>query len=220
MFRRLLIIILLVHCANSVPAQDAWQWQDPADLGTIDLGNKYLTLTNVTGLVLSEILSKNDTALEYSNRYHFILYGEYHREYIKRSAISDVYLLKGRYGYQFKRWVSVGAELQIYYFKNTEVETTGLGFATYYNWYLFNKDSWKFYFDNGAGALYSLKSFPESGTKFNFNTFYGFSAQIKVNRNKYLKLGVRNIHISNAFLFGDDKNPAFDSIGFLAGIRF
>lgn len=54
---------------------------------------------------------------------------------------------------------------------------------------------------------------------YNFTSFYGLSADFKLQPDMFMDIGVRNMHLSNAYLFGEDRNPAFNSIGFHVGFE-
>ncbi len=93
--------------------------------------------------------------------------------------------------------------------------TPGLGGDIWFNWNFVNRPSFRAYFDNGFGIVGTAEHFPEGGTHFNFSTNYGLGTDLKIRDGACLTMGIRNMHISNAFVFGDDRNPAFDSVGFL-----
>ncbi len=213
--RHVLSIAFLISFSFPVFAQ--YEWQNPLDFGPVDLGNKFALLYNLAGVGASAHFGKNK---DFKGYWQTSLYAEFHQEYDPKTSKTDVFMGKARLGRQLHKWLQLGGEVLIYKFRNDEVSTAGLGGALYFNWYFINKKRFKFYFDNGAGLIGTAENFPEGGTKFNFSNFYGLSGSFLVQPATYLKIGVRNMHISNAFLFGDDRNPAFDSIGFLVGFEF
>lgn len=194
-----------------------YEWQDPLSFGSVEIVNKYTLLYNVGGVVLSGWLDRKSN---YNGYWETAFYAEYHQEYDPHESTTDVFFGKARLGRQFRHWLQVGGEVQLMKFKNAENSTAGLGGAVYFNWYLINKDCFRLYFDNGFGFVGSTKNFPREGTSFNFTSFYGISSSFKIHSGTHLKIGIRNMHLSNAFLFGEDRNPSFDSIGFHIGFEF
>ena len=213
--RYLVLNLLLLLLQPSINAQ--YEWQNALDFKAIDLGDKYALAYNIGGVLLSNWLGRKK---EYTCYWETAFYAEYHQEYDVNTSTTDVFMGKARLGRQLQRWLQVGGETQLFKFKNAEVSTAGLGGAVYFNWYLLNRPRFQLYFDNGFGIIGTTKNFPVGGTAFNFSNFYGLSSNFKIRPDAAVKIGVRNMHLSNAFLFGDDRNPAFDSIGFLIGFTF
>ncbi len=194
-----------------------YEWQDPLNFGSVEIINKYTLLFNVGGLVLSNWLVKKGNHTRY---WETAFYAEYHQEYDPNSSTTNLFMGKVRLGLQLHKWLQVGGEGQLVKFKNAAISTTGIGGAIYFNWYFINKGRFRLYFDNGFGIVVTTKNFPKGGTSFNFTSFYGLSFSFKMQPDIFLKTGVRNMHLSNAFLFGEDRNPSFDSIGFHIGFEF
>ncbi len=194
-----------------------YEWQDPLNFGSIDVINKYALLYNIGGVVLSGWINNKK---DYDGYWEAAFYAEYHLEYDPHDSTTDVFMGKARLGRQYHQWLQVGGEAQLLKFKNAETSTVGIGGAIYFNWYLINNDCFRLYFDNGFGVVGSTKNFPKGGTLFNFTSFYGLGSSIKLQSGTSLKIGVRNMHLSNAFLFGEHRNPSFDSIGFHIGFEF
>jgi len=108
------------------------------------------------------------------------VYAEYHHEYEDRYPLSDVFMGKIRGGYDLRKWLSLGGELQIMKMRDEITNTAAFGTALFFNWYFIHHKKWKLYWDNGMGMVFSAKEFPNGGTKFNFQIFYGLSGNIKV----------------------------------------
>ncbi|MCB0472334.1 MAG: acyloxyacyl hydrolase [Flavobacteriaceae bacterium] len=168
------------------------------------------------GVVLSGVFGKHK---DYKVYWATAFYAEYQQEYDPHNSTTDVFMGKFRFGRQLHRWLQIGAEAQLMKLKNAETSSEGLGGAVYFSWYFINTGSFRVYFDNGFGVVSTTKNFPKGGTSFNFTSFYGLSADFKLQPDTFMKIGVRNMHLSNAYLFGEDRNPAFDSIGFHIGFE-
>jgi hypothetical protein len=217
----LLGIFVLVILNTGVFAQDEWEWQDPADLEYVDLQNKYAILLNIAGVVLSVLLSEPDSSTSDSGtKWSVLSYAEYSQAYKEKSPNPDIFVAKLRLAYDIRKWITVGTELQLYKMKDEVVSTSGFGLALTFSWNIINSNQWRLSFDNGSGIVHTFDPFPYGGTQFNFTTFYGISTAFKIKPDSYLVFGFRNNHISNAYLFGDDNNPAYDGIGFFIGFKF
>ena len=209
------IIVLSLMLLHSASAQ--YQWQDPLNFNSFEVIDKYALIYNVGGVLLSNWLSEKK---DYEGYWETTFYAEYHQEYDPHTSTTGVFMGKARLGRQFRKWVQVGGEAQFMKFKNAETSVVGVGGALYFNWYFIHRDKFRLYFDNGFGVIGTTRNFPSGGTSFNFTNFYGLSSSFKISSDAYMKIGVRNMHLSNAYLFGDDRNPAFDSVGFLVGFEF
>ena len=72
-------------------------------------------------------------------------------------------------------------DIQVYYADSREQDYAGVGIFPYLTWHIIRKERFSLSYDNGVGPNFFFESFPEGGTKFNFTTFYGLKAGIKVN---------------------------------------
>lgn len=199
-------------------SQARWDWRDPLDTRLIDVGDKYLLVYNLAGIALSLLAFKENEPKITPPTVSF--YSEYHHEYLDRPPMSDVFMVKSRLEYPLRAWVGFGGELQVYKMRDPLIDSIGFGSALFFTWSVLRSNRWKLYFDNGLGMLWTASNFPSGGTQFNFSTFYGISFDYAITEEVAVQVGIRNMHISNAYLFGEDRNPAFDSIGFLIGFRF
>lgn len=205
------IIVMFLNSFLCTSAQAQFEWQDPLQVG------KEWLIFNVAGTLVSHWLT-TDTSTK--KTWHHDIYSEYQHEYGSFSSATNLFALKMRSGVQIRRWLRVGVEMQLYRFKNDVLRTSGLGSNIWFNWNLFNRPKFRIYFDNGFGIVGTAKNFPKGGTRFNFTTDYGLSVDVKLKNSLFIMVGARNMHISNAYIFGEDRNPAFDSIGFIIGVSF
>ena len=95
----------------------------------------------------------------------------------------------------------------------------GLGTRIFFNWYLLDRRRFQVYFDNGVGPNIFLEAFPAGGTQLSFSTFYGLNFAFLSGKDKWIILGIRNLHISNAGIRGKERNPALDGLGIVLGTR-
>ncbi len=214
----LFVSILVIFRPSIALSQGSWDWRDPLDTRLIDLGNKYLLGFNLAGMALSLLAFKGNEPKITSPSFSF--YTEYHHEFLDRPPLSHVFTIKSRIEYPLREWIGFGGELQAYKMRDPLGESIGFGSAIFFTWSVLRSVRWKLSFDNGFGMLWTTNNFPNEGTQFNFSTFYGVSFDYAITEEVAVQVGVRNMHISNAYLFGENRNPAFNSIGFLIGLRF
>ncbi len=205
---------------GDLSAQYQWNWRDPLDLNHFDWGDNKLLLYNSIGLGLTLKLSE-PTHLQ-KKEYKKVLFSSYIdilSEY-SRSPISDVIIGRLRWSKSIRKFLLVGADLSIYKVDDAQVNTEGVGVQAVFSWVLLQSDDFKLIFDNGVGPNMFLDPFPFGGTRFNFTSFYGLYAHIRLPGIAWLTIGVKNIHISNAGIKGADRNPALDGIGLSVGYQF
>jgi len=219
--RQLLIIVLLVTMSRSICwSQYEWNWRDPLDLNHFDWGDNKLLLYNGIGVGLTLKLSDlNPVERKQYQPIQFSSYVDILTEY-DRLPLSDVLIGRLRWTKRMRSFLSVGGDVSIYKVDDIEVDTEGIGAQIVFNWILVDRENFKIIFDNGVGPNFFREAFPFGGTQFNFTTFYGFVAQIKLPSIAWLSIGLKNIHISNAGIAGMDRNPALDAWGLTVGYVF
>ena len=210
-----IIMILILFLSSSLSAQYKWNWKDPNDLNVIDLGDNKAILYNGIVIGLIYFLSQKKGSISSTKYASYSL--EYCGEY-KKQPLSDVVAFKNRIGWKYKKYLWLGYELGGFLVSDEKL-IPGIGLSPFFSWNIINNEKIRLSYDNGVGPVYYFDSFPEGGTRFNFYTFYGINLEIKSTR-KAFSLGVRNTHISNAFLAGEDRNPSFDGIGVHFDIRW
>jgi hypothetical protein len=70
----------------------------------------------------------------------------------------------------------------------------------------------------GAGILEGDRDFPPKGTRFNFTYQGGLGLTYHLNEQLDLLARASFLHISNAFIEGRDRNPAFNGFGGYLGL--
>ena len=208
------LLLILLFSGELLSGQDSWDWRDPVDLGFIDLADNKLLLYNAIGTGLISLL--NSESSKDSSRY-WSFHGEYYREY-ERSPLSNLYLVRSRLSWPIKQCLHIGADFKGFGVFDEDVKTAGLGAELTFRWYLYSGSKVRLAYDNGVGPNFFLQSFPSGGTRFSFSSHYGLMIQVKLASERWITLGIRNIHISNADIKGVDRNPALDGLGLIFGI--
>jgi len=138
--------------------------------------------------------------------------------------IEDVSSLTYSANFFWKRNISIGLLTSVYDFdlddKNSAVGM-GLGLnATYYKPIL--DDDLNLYIGIDVGAIVATKEVPNHGTHFNFTESVKIGARYNASDRVFVDFGLRYTHISNAGIFGKDRNPGTDFVSSAigAGIRF
>ena len=196
-------------------AQHKWDWRDPNDFGTVDLGDNKVLLYNMVGLGLAYLFSKSQ--LTDADKHFQTLTLEVNHEYI-RPPLSNMFYLKYRRGSKWRRCLWLGIEGVVTYSANVE-KIAGFGISPFFSWNIIKRPSFRLSYDNGVGPILFSRQFPDLGTQFNFYTFYGLQLEV-INAEFSYAFGIRNNHISNADIKGRDRNPAYDGLGAYLKVRF
>ena len=128
--------------------------------------------------------------------------------------------------YRVLRWMAVGAEVYSYMYQGPLNNTAGFGARPFVRWYFVHATKWDMFFEYGAGIIWNLKEFPITGdpnnlgTHFNFTPKYSIGAEVRLKDQLYFEIGIRHVHVSNGYIFGPDRNPAYDSNGGFIAVRF
>jgi hypothetical protein len=103
-------------------------------------------------------------------------------------------------------------------------DTGGVSLALSGRWHFWKPaEGWTVYADAGAGLNYSGSDIPANGSEFNFNPRAGAGFTVALDdsaRAARLDIGLRWHHLSNARIFGGDRNEARDSVMIYAGVTF
>ncbi len=158
------------------------------------------------------------------------------------SFYSDIGYTKGYYGsfsnlmhqntginYMLRKYLSAGVELSQVYVWDNENNTYGIGIRPFFRFYPVNSQSFKLYFQSGAGLQYFFNEFPQpsgffgdyrKGTKMNGSPKYGIGAELKINAKWNINAGLWHIHFSNGNNPSIERNPGHDSNGFSIGVTY
>jgi hypothetical protein len=173
--------------------------------------------------LLGEIFSKKDTLTKYRTSF-FVEPGVYAGYDNRKGIITSVNNLGIQY--RVMRWMAVGGEVYSYIYQGPLNKTVGLGARPFARWYIVHKDNWDLFFEYGAGIIWNLNNFPitsdlnNTGTHFNFTPKYGVGVECRLEDNLFFEFGIRHVHVSNGYIFGSNRNPAYDSDGAFIAFRF
>ena len=85
---------------------------------------------------------------------------------------------------------------------------------------LFSRKEFTLFFELGAGVSWSDTATPPRGTRFNFLAVASSGFMYKLTPQLYAVASARLFHLSNASLFGRDRNPDIEALGGTFGIYF
>ena len=216
-----MLLAFLCLASSQVMAQYKWTWKDPLDLNIVDVGDNKLALYNGlgVGMVLTLTSFEEDIEYKWQNRTDYGVFVDYIRDYRHPPYAGSIAmrLRLNRYIRKFLKW---GGDFVVY--RIDDGLSSAVGFGTHLNvqWIIVNGNRWKLCYDNGVGPNLFETPFPLEGTRFNFTTYYGFHVSFRMKDQKWITLGFRNTHISNANIKGEDRNPSFDGFGITLGYEF
>jgi hypothetical protein len=85
---------------------------------------------------------------------------------------------------------------------------------------VFSRDALTLFVDVGAGVSWSDTTTPPRGTRFNFLLQANMGLMYRLTPQVHAVAGARLLHLSNASLFGRDRNPDIEGLGATFGIYF
>ena len=85
---------------------------------------------------------------------------------------------------------------------------------------LFSKNNFIWFLDVGAGVSWSDTATPPRGTRFNFLLQANSGFMYRLKPQIHAVVSARLLHLSNASLFGRDRNPDIEALGGVFGIYF
>ena len=77
-----------------------------------------------------------------------------------------------------------------------------------------------FFLDLAASVAEASPDVPPGGTRFNFIEQAGMGITCPLRGNAHLLVGIRYLHLSNARIEGDDRNPSLNGVVGYAGLVF
>jgi hypothetical protein len=84
--------------------------------------------------------------------------------------------------------------------------------------HLLTQRNWSLLIDFGAGIFQADSRIPATGSDFNFTFKTGFGGTIHLFGDTSLLTGIRYEHLSNARLYGEERNPSLNAIEGYVGI--
>jgi hypothetical protein len=86
--------------------------------------------------------------------------------------------------------------------------------------HLVHTDRASFFLDLAAAFVEASDDVPTEGTRFNFIEQAGVGMTYHLQGNSHLLLGVRYLHLSNAGIEGQERNPSINGIAAYVGLMF
>lgn len=125
-------------------------------------------------------------------------------------------------GVSYYLWdnVSLGAEITGYGIGQPGEDALAGAAGIVLRHHLINAGPSSFFVDVAFAPFEASDRVPEGGTRFNFVTQTGVGVAHEVSGGWNLLLGVRFIHVSNAGLEGQDRNPSINGVSAYAGMMF
>lgn len=115
--------------------------------------------------------------------------------------------------------LELAMEFGPWFFDQDADDAFAAGFNLMFRWHFINKDRYSVFAEAGAGLLLASDEVPDGGSEFNFMPRAGMGLTWRFSDGPArLILGARWQHISNARLFGSDRNPGRDTGMIFTGI--
>ncbi len=230
-----IIFILGILVWQNVQAQKIGEFPALTDWYENPLGFHPLNLHTSNGILIPAIaatacllLTKKDSIL--INKISFYSdNGISHGYFVPRTIM---YQNNTGFFIHTRRWLHIGAEFTIYHPRDGFNDTWGFGLRPMIRFLPVDKDSYRLFFESGAGLMYFINEFPQptsgfgefseprKGTHWNGTPQYGIGAEVNVNQSLALNFGVQHVHVSNGNTWGEERNPGHDSNGFYVGFSY
>lgn len=208
--------LVLLLAQEDTMGQYSWDVKDPINFDIIDLGDNKVLLYNGIGIGVSLLLDKEGKGENLLPHRGFTI--RYCKEY-KRNPLGYITKFSFRHRYALRDYLFIGGEYSLIHANDGSSSALGLGGTFVFEWHIIRQPAFRMIYDNGVGPNVFFHPFPEGGTRFSFSTYYGLKTEFKV-ASRWFSAGLFNLHISNAGIKGQERNPAFDGLGFNFGILF
>jgi Lipid A 3-O-deacylase (PagL). len=224
-----ILILVFIGFQNSnaqrvgvLPMNTQW-YQNPLECKPLQLSTAFGIVWGSAAIAASVTFTKRDSL---SNQYY--LYQETGGSFGYKAPYTTVITNDLGVIHPVRKWLSIGASLNVFHFKDAVNNTFSFGIRPFARWYIVRSSRCAVFFEYGGGVSYSLHPFPlygsatdkdtlRTGTRFNFTSKYGVGLEVKASNRIKLQAGIRHFHLSNGNLSGIEHNPAHDSNGFFAG---
>ena len=122
--------------------------------------------------------------------------------------------------YYFIDNMSLGLELSGFGISQPGDNAVAVGGGVIFRHHVIATRQGTFFLDLAASLFEASEDVPPGGTRFNFIEQAGIGVTCPLRGNAHLFLGVRYLHLSNAQIEGDDRNPSLNGVAAYAGIVF
>lgn len=217
------LVIFTFLTTNHATAQyaygDRW-YTNPLGFNPIELHTKMGFIIPALAVGTCLLLTKKDTTLK--NK--ISIYNESGFSWGYKYPYTSLSQNNTGINYALRRWMSIGAEFDLYFPKDAFNSTWGIAIRPFARFYPINKNKWRLYFESGAGLVYLFDNFPQPtdqdgrlGTHLNGTTKYGLGGEVNFSRMASVVFGIRHLHVSNGNTEGVERNPSHDSNGIFIG---
>ena len=121
-------------------------------------------------------------------------------------------------GYYFLDNMALGLELSGYGMSQPGDDAAAGGAGVVFRHHVLTSRRATLFLDLAASVVEASDRVPPEGTRFNFIEQAGVGVTYGLDRNAHLILGVRYLHLSNAQIEGDDRNPSINGVAAYAGL--
>lgn len=223
----MLLLVVLLQNNTTRAAYTAKEWvHNPLGFPYLEMESSkgFIWGTGIVALsvLLGKLIPVKDTT--YKASVSFFEEAGFYEGYYRLNTVCIVNNTGAQY--RLFKWMSLGAEAYMYSYGDGLNHTLGIGARPFARWYFVHRPKWDMFFEYGAGIIWNIREFPlttesgNKGTHFNFTPKYGLGVDIHFEERFSATFGVRHIHVSNGFIFGPNRNPAYDANGIYAGIKF
>jgi hypothetical protein len=122
--------------------------------------------------------------------------------------------------YYFVDNISLGVEISGYGFSQPGDEAVAGAAGVVLRHHLLHNDRSSVFIDVAFAPSEASAQVPVGGTRFSFVTQTGAGITHRLPGGQHLLLGVRYLHVSNANIEGDDRNPSINGLSAYAGLMF
>lgn len=196
------------------------------------LGFKPLNLHTSNGIIIPAVvatgillLTKKDTSI--ANRFSVFTELGWSQGWFADNT--NIYQNNTGVLFHARKYLAIGTEFTTYYAHDEKNNTWGFGIRPFVRFYPLHKESFRLYFESGAGLIYFVDRFPKAsgfmgdnrtGTRLNGSPKYGVGAEFNIKNDLSVQMGIRHVHVSNGNTSGEEDNPGHDSNGISLGVIY
>jgi hypothetical protein len=123
-------------------------------------------------------------------------------------------------GYYFLDHMAMNLELTGNYVGERGPDTAAVAGTILLRHHLYVNERFSFLWDVGGSVFEAGRNAPPNGSHFNFEVENGPGITYRLKDNLYLLTGVRFLHLSNARIYGAERNPGINTLGGYFGLMW